>query len=106
MINKYILQITGCFLLLAAFTSCKKESVPDVTSKYKYPIPAVKLTADANVGAYYLNYSSSDWSKPHFDTSLLGKPYNVLTNAAVMPQQLTWADEGGVDYFIFKWRVA
>jgi hypothetical protein len=104
MINKYILRIAGCVLLLAVFASCKKETVPDVTSKYKYPIPTVKLTSNANVGAYYLNYSSTDWSRPHSDTSLLGKPYNVLTNSAIMPQQLTWADEGGVNYLIFKWN--
>lgn len=107
MINKYIKQIAGCLLLAAALVACsKEEEVPDIASKYKYPIPAVQLTANANVGAYYLNYSTTDWAKVQPDTSLLGKPYNVLTDATIMPKQLTWADEGGVDYFIMKWNAS
>lgn len=92
-------------LLGVIVSSCKKTEtqLPDA-DKYKYPIPAVKLAANANVGAYYLNYASSDWIKVHSDTSLLGKPYNAVTNAAIFPQQLTWADEAGVDYLIFKWN--
>ncbi|RYE59460.1 MAG: hypothetical protein EOP48_00815 [Sphingobacteriales bacterium] len=103
MINKHFLQIIGCILLFA-IVSCKKESATDLTSEFKYSIPPVKLTSSARVGAYYFNYTSTDWAKVQPDTSLLGKPYNVLTDATIMPKQLTWADEGGVDYFIMKWN--
>ncbi len=105
MITRYIKQALYLFLFFSAFTACKKNEAPDeFASKFKYPIPAVKLTTSANVGAYYMNYTSTDWNKAQPDTSLLGKPYNVLTDASLLPRQLTWADEGGVDFFIMKWN--
>lgn len=94
-------------LSVVALSACKKTEtqLPDA-SKYKYPIPAVKMTVNASVGAYYLNYISTDWSKAHSDTSLLGKPYNAVSDASIFPKQLTWADEAGVDYLIFKWNAS
>ncbi len=97
------------YLMLASalVVGCKKkDQVDDFASKYKYPIPAVNLTKSANVGAYYYNYTSTDWGKKQADTSLLGKPYNVLTDATVFPKQMDWADQGGVDFFILKWDAA
>lgn len=103
--TRHIKNLIFLLTLSAAFFGCAKDDdVDDLTSKYKYPIPAVTLTKNANVGAYYFNYTSSDWNKAHSDTSLLGKPYNAITNPAVLPQQLSWADEGGIDYLIFKWN--
>lgn len=105
MTTRYSKLTFSLALAASLLAGCKKSNDPgDFASKYKYPIPAVKLTQSANVGAYYYNPSTSDWNKVHSDTSLLGKPYNVLTNATIMPQQLSWADEGGVDYLIFKWN--
>jgi hypothetical protein len=101
-INQTIYFILFTFLILG----CKKKEEEDFASKYIYPIPAVKLTTSANVGAYYFNYATADWAKVQPDTSLLGKPYNAVTDASILPQQLTWADEGGVDYFIFKWNAS
>jgi len=93
--------------LITIAASCKKaeSELPDA-SKYKYAIPEVKLTSNASVGAYYFNYASSDWAKVHSDVSLLGKPYNAVTDATIFPKQLTWADEAGVDYLIFKWNAS
>ncbi len=99
-------KIVIYILCIGALVSCKKETqLPDV-EKYKYDIPAVKLTSDARVGAYYSNYSSSDWNKEHSDVSLIGKPYNAVTDESVFPKQLSWADEAGVDYLILKWNAS
>ncbi|MDT3400997.1 glycoside hydrolase family 99-like domain-containing protein [Mucilaginibacter terrae] len=98
--------ITILIICSIGFFSCKKDDNLIDKDKYIYDIPAVKLTTDARVGAYYLNYVAADWAKVHSDTSLLGKPYNAVTDAAIFPQQLNWADEGGVDYLIFKWNAA
>ena len=107
MINRYIKHVVYFIIVSGAFAACKKKDTgDDFASKFKYPIPAVKLTTNANVGAYYLNYTSTDWAKAQPDTSLLGKPYNVLTDATLLPKQLTWADQGGIDYFILKWNAA
>ncbi|ACU05555.1 glycoside hydrolase family 99-like domain-containing protein [Pedobacter heparinus] len=104
---KKIINIALCIIVLA---SCKKDPVLIDKDKYIYDIPAIKLTSDAKVGAYYFNYTATDWNKAHSDTSLVvpvgGKSYNAVTDAAVFPQQLNWADEAGVDYLIFKWNAA
>jgi hypothetical protein len=108
MTNKNI-KLLFCFIVLPAlFVACKKndDKIDDFASKYKYPIEAVKLSKDALIGAYYSNYTSTDWNKVQPDTSLLGKPYNAITNHDILPQQMNWADEGGVDYLIFKWNAA
>jgi hypothetical protein len=103
--NSYIKPIFYFIAAAAILVACKKkDAVEDFASRFKYPIPQVQLTSNATVGAYYYNYTSSDWSKKQADTSLLGKPYNAITNPAVLPQQMAWADEGGVDYFIMKWN--
>jgi hypothetical protein len=91
---------------IGLFTSCKKEAQLIEKEKYIYDIPAVKLTANANVGAYYANYTAADWNKAQSDTSLLGKPYNAVTDASVFPKQLLWVDEARLDYLIFKWNGA
>lgn len=107
MITRYTKQIFYFLIGSVVLVSCKKNNEPeDFASKFKYPIPAVKLATSANVGAYYFNYTSSDWSKKQADTSLLGKPYNALTDPSILPQQMTWADEGGVDYLILKWNAS
>lgn len=100
----YILGLTGFML------SCKKEAQLIDKDKYVYDIPQVNLATNASVGAYYYVPSTADWAKVHSDTSLVvpagGKSYNALTDATVFPKQLTWADEAGIDYLIFKWNAA
>ena len=96
-------MITVLIFCAIGLISCKKDDKLIEKEKYIYDIPAVKLSSDAKVGAYYLNYATTDWAKVQPDTSLLGKPYNAVTDATIFPQQLTWADEAGVDYLIFKY---
>lgn len=105
MTRRYSIQFLTLLLIAAMAIGCKKETANDeFASKYKYPIPAVKLTTSARVGAYYSNYTSTDWNKAQPDTSLLGKPYNAVTDPTILPRQLTWADEGGVDFLIMRWN--
>lgn len=100
-------QIISFFIAIFVFAGCKKkDTTEDFASKWKYEIPAVKLTSNAIVGAYYSYYATTDWAKPQPDTSLLGKPYNSLTDLTIFPKQLGWADEAGVDYLILKWNAA
>ena len=91
------LSILCCLLVLA---SCKKEKQylpPD----FNYPIPQTSITENVNVGAYFYNYASADWSKGISDTPVLGN-YSALT-ASVMNQERIWADSAGVDFFVFNW---
>lgn len=87
------------------FMSCKKDKSPgDFASKYKYPIPKVQLTSNAIVGAIYANHSATEWGRVHSDTSLLGKPYNPISDAAIFPRQFAWANEAGVDFLMMRWN--
>jgi hypothetical protein len=96
-------QIFYYLLLSIAFISCKKEADNTVdASKYIFPIPQVNLTEDARVGAYYTVYKTADWNVASAYTPTLGK-YDPLS-ASVMQQHLTWAEAGGVNFFIFKWN--
>ncbi len=101
---KKIINMTLCMGIF--LMACKKETQLIDKDKYVYDIPAVKLNDNAKVGAYYFNYTATDWAKTHSDISLLGKPYNAVTDATIFPKQLTWADEAGVDYLIFKWNAS
>ncbi len=85
------------------FISCKKEN-KYLPPPFNYEIPNVPLTENVNIGAYYYNYSATDWSKKYSDTPTLGQ-YSALT-ASVMAQHRAWADKGGVDFFIFNWNGA
>jgi hypothetical protein len=64
----------------------------------------VAITEDVNVGAYFYNYTATDWAKKYTNTPTLGE-YSALT-ASVMLQQRKWADIGGIDFFIFSWNGA
>lgn len=90
------------FILSAFFliTGCKKED-QHLPPDFNYKIPTVDITENVNVGAYYYNYSASDWNKGYSDTPSIGE-YNGI-DASVMTKQQNWADEGGIDFFIFNW---
>lgn len=83
--------------------SCKKAD-QHLPPNFNYDIPPVALTENVHVGAYYYNYSATDWSKKYTDTPTLGQ-YSAL-DAEVMAQHRAWADQGGVDFFIFNWNGA
>ena len=96
-------RIIYILILSTTFIACKKndEHLVDA-SKYIFPIPQVNLTEDARVGAYYSVYKTADWAVASALTPTLGK-YDPLS-VSVMQQHLTWAETGGVNYFIFKWN--
>ena len=97
------LKIISAIVITALSAGCKKSNDYMVDpSKYIYPIPQVDLTEDARVGAYYFAYSATDWNGKREYTPLLGNNYSA-TDPAVMQQQIQWADQGGVNFFAFKW---
>lgn len=88
---------------IALMSACRKanEYLPPA---FNYKIEPVTITANVNTGAYYYNYTAADWAKKYTNTPMLGE-YNAL-NAATMAQHRKWADEGGVDFFVFNWNGA
>lgn len=105
-------KIIGILLgLIALFaTSCDNDDhlAPD-KNKYVYDIPQTDLGVDAVVGAYYTNItSSSSWlksgAKIYSGTPVLGE--YLSTTISALNQQIAWADEAALDFFIFGWDAA
>ncbi|MBE5034397.1 glycoside hydrolase family 99-like domain-containing protein [Gallalistipes aquisgranensis] len=99
--------LLGTVLAGAVFVSCDKdEYLPPDKNKYIYDIPQITLTESARVGAYYTNIATTYWRKdgaPQYTgTPVLGE-YTSLTES-VMEQHVEWADEAGLDYFVFGWN--
>ena len=92
-----IYTMLGIFL----FTACKKED-QHLPPEFNYPIPAVNIAENVNVGAYYSSYAAADWAKKYTNTPSQGE-YSSLA-AGPMEQNRQWADLGGVDFFIFNWN--
>lgn len=99
--NRYyiiIAVITACI-----FTSCKKDKfLPPDKNKYIYEIPQVNITADVGVGAYFTPTTSTYWDTAHTGTPQLGS--YTTTDPVTMIQHALWADEAGVDFFVFNWN--
>lgn len=95
-------KILFLILITSIFTSCRKADEYLPSEDFNYPIPQVNITEDVFVGAYYYNYSTADWNKKYTNTPTLGN-YSAL-DPVVMAQHRAWADNGGVDYFIFTWN--
>ncbi|MFC3362003.1 glycoside hydrolase family 99-like domain-containing protein [Pedobacter fastidiosus] len=93
------LFIIGTIAML--FLGCKKED-QHLPPDFNYPIPAVQITENVNVGAYYTSYTAADWAKKYTYTPLQGE-YNSLLPAP-MDQNRQWADLAGLDFFIFNWN--
>jgi hypothetical protein len=98
---KKLLYILSALLLI--IVACKKQN-EYLPPAFNYPIPAVPVTENVNVGAYYYNYAATDWAKKYTNTPVQGE-YSSLT-PAVMAQERQWADAAGVDFFIFNWNGA
>ncbi len=98
LMKKIHLILTG-FLIITF--GCKKEN-QYLPTAFNYPIDPVTIKENVNVGAYYFNYSSSDWAKKFTNTPNLGQ-YSAL-DPQVMEQHRQWADKGGIDFFIFNWN--
>jgi hypothetical protein len=95
--KKYINFIVITCLLF----SCKKQD-DHLPPNYNYKIDPVVITEDVNVGAYYYNYTTTDWAKKYTNTPAKGE-YSAL-DPAIMEQHRQWADLGGIDFFIFNWN--
>jgi len=91
------------FILVASMiSSCRKADDFLPPTEFNYLIPQVDIIENVIVGAYYYNYSTSDWNKKYTNTPTLGT-YSAL-NPSTMSEHRKWADAGGVDYFIFPWN--
>jgi hypothetical protein len=100
MIMRIVLPVCAFLIVLAG---CKKQK-DYLPPAFVYDIPPVNITENVNVGAYFYNYTATDWNKGYVDTPLLGK-YSALT-AATMAQERVWADSAGIDFFVFNWNGA
>lgn len=90
-----IILLLGIILI-----SCEKED-EYLPPNFNYPIPQVDITEDAWVGAFYYNYSPADWAKGYTYSPIL-EEYSA-TDLQTISQHRQWADEGGIDFFIFHW---
>ncbi len=110
---KRILNISTLAVVVAAVLSaCKTNEYlpPD----WAYPIPQTTLDRSANLGAYYTMRTTQAWAEGIKDTPLLNivseegeEPQTVVytTNLnGIMTQQCKWADQAGIDFFIFPWN--
>ena len=88
---------------LALLTACKKQD-NYLPPNFNYKIDQVNITENVNVGAYYYNYAAADWAKKYTNTPVNGE-YSS-TDPVIMAQQRAWADQAGVDFFIFNWNAA
>lgn len=96
--KKYISMLV---VLGIIFHACIDEN-EFLPPEFNYPIPQTTISKNAVVGAYYFNYVAADWVKKYTNTPQLGE-YSALTET-VMKQHRAWADQGGVDFFIFPWN--
>jgi len=95
--KKYIkLMVVTCL-----FFSCKKQN-EHLHPNFNYKIEPVAINENVNVGAYYYNYSATDWTKKYTNKPEIGE-YSAL-DPLVMEQHRQWADLGGIDFFIFNWN--
>lgn len=87
--------------------SCDENDCPAPDkNKYVYDIPQTNLDHDVVTGAYYTNItSSSTWLKSgkkiYTGTPVLGE--YLSTNLEALEQQLKWADDAALDFFVFTW---
>lgn len=100
--------LIGLIALFAISCDSDDHLAPD-KDKYVYDIPQTDLPNDVIAGAYYTNItSSSTWlksgSKIYSGTPLLGE--YLSTTAGVLTQQIGWADQAELDFFVFSWDAA
>jgi len=96
-------KIFFSILIASTLVSCKKDN-EYLPPAFNYEIPDVPVTVDVHTGAYYYNYTTTDWGRKYTGTPVLGQ-YSAL-NAATMTQHRSWADRAKLDFFIFNWNGA
>lgn len=91
-----------CLAVLSVISSCEKNEygAPE-KDKYIYDIPQTELQTDAIVGAYYLNYTSPVAEEQSPETPILG--WYTTNDNNVMTSHIGWANDAGLDFFIFPW---
>jgi len=94
--------MTIAAVALAAVACNKEEYGAPQKDKYIYDIPQTELASDAILGCYYSNYTSEINSAKVPEVPTLG--YYKTTDEYVLPQHLLWADQAGLDFFIFNWN--
>lgn len=101
----YKLAGLAALSVLSVFSACTKEEygAPD-KDKYIYDIPQTNLPYDVVTGAYYINWSSAVSEDKSPEEPSLG--YYKTYDDGVMASHIAWADEAGLDFFIFKWDAA
>lgn len=93
--------IIGLLAVSVIITGCdKNEYGAPEKDKYIYDIPQTDLASDALTGAYYYNYTSPIDSKTSPEVPELDY---YTTNEDVMKQHIVWADQAGLDFFIFTY---
>ena len=95
---KTLIYTLSALMLLVA---CREENL-HLPTDFSYEIPPEEISEDVNVGAYFYHYNTEDWNQLLPFEPLQGK-YDALS-PEVMVQQRTWADQAGVDFFIFSWN--
>jgi hypothetical protein len=97
-----IKKITFLVSILIGFNACDDDIEFLDKEKYVYEIPQVDLTEDVRAGTYYYNYDVEDWEENLAYTPILGE-YDPLS-PEVLDQQISWAESGGIDFFVFPWN--
>ena len=114
---KKILYFLVVIFPLLLIIGCQDK--PDVyqfpVEKYFYPIPDVPVTENYVIACPFGSVDSGRWFNKstdayevHTGTPVLGgddilRYYNTKNNPNVLPQQLKWGKQAGVDIFIFSW---
>lgn len=95
----YFLLLMSIFLL-----ACEEEDVQTGEDHFlNYEIPAVEPTQDYQVGATYQRFT---WNGNLSEVPAAGFYDAVNGDPAVYEQQIRWATDGGIDFFIFPMRSA
>lgn len=99
---RHTLAATAVLASMIVVTACDKEEygAPD-KDKYIYEIPQTNLPKDVITGAYYTNYTSAVSDKKSPEEPLLG--YYKTADDGVMASHIGWADQAGLDFFVFGW---
>ncbi|HTE27319.1 glycoside hydrolase family 71/99 protein, partial [Flavitalea sp.] len=87
--------------IILVLASCNKQD-EHLPPDFNHEIPTMPVTENIAVGSYYYNYTAAEWAKKYSGTPVLGQ-YNPLT-ASIMEQHRKWADQAGLDFFIFNWN--
>ena len=121
---KFIISIIICALFFASCVEKNDSTYKFDSSKYVYAIPEVEVTEDYVIGAIYQQIDSGYWfnksdtarlgTHQYTGTPTLGKPGDIYpysmskdfkeNNSTIMRQQLQYAADAGVDFFIFGWN--